>query len=95
MLYAAAKCTSLARLWTSKAADACATRWSQAQWPDYSPLMSLPGMTVDAAAALGRLGLATLPALAHALGSRQQDTRRQLSQLLGSHVRAAQSSMLM
>ena len=59
----------------------------QAQWPEDSPLLSLPGMTADAAAALGRLGLATLPTLAQALGGRQQqDTRRQLSQLLGSHV---------
>jgi len=47
----------------------------------------VPGVTADAAAALGRLGLATLPALAQALGGRQQqDIRRQLSQLLGSQV---------
>ena len=60
---------------------------TQAQWPDDSPLLSVPGVTADAASALGRLGLATLPALAQALGGRQQqDTRRQLSQLLDSHV---------
>ena len=50
-------------------------------------------MTADAAAALARLGLATLPALAQALNSRPQDARRQLSQLLGSQVRTVRGSI--
>ena len=46
----------------------------------------LPGVTAEAAAALGRLGLASLPQLAHALGGRPADTRHQLAQLLGTQV---------
>ena len=50
--------------------------------------MVLPGVTSDAAVALGRLGLGSLPPLLRALSGRPADTRHQLAQLLGPNVSA-------